>query len=37
MRAVWVRSREFPLGQVRPDATIDTIPDLIPILERWHA
>jgi putative hydrolase of the HAD superfamily len=37
MRAVWVHSREFPLGDVQPDARIETLPELLPILERWHA
>jgi len=37
MRAVWVRSREFPLGEVRPDAVIDTLPELLPVLEEWGA
>jgi HAD superfamily hydrolase (TIGR01549 family) len=36
MRAVWVRSPEFPLGEVQPDAIITTIPELLPILERWR-
>jgi putative hydrolase of the HAD superfamily len=35
MRAVWVRSREFPQGDVQPDATIDELPELLPILESW--
>jgi putative hydrolase of the HAD superfamily len=34
MRAIWVRSREFPLGDVRPDAIIEALPELPPILER---
>ncbi len=36
MRAVWMRSRTFPLGDVRPDATIDALPELLPILDRWR-
>ena len=36
MRAVWVRSPEFPLGQVQPDAIVETLPELLPILERWN-
>lgn len=36
MRAVWIRSREFPLGDVRPDAIVETLPELPPILERWR-
>jgi putative hydrolase of the HAD superfamily len=36
MRAIWVRSSEF-LGDVQPDATIDTLPELLPILEHWRA
>ncbi|MFN8502910.1 HAD family hydrolase [Kouleothrix sp.] len=35
MRAVWMRGQEFPLGDVQPDATIVTLPELLPILERW--
>jgi putative hydrolase of the HAD superfamily len=37
MRAIWIRSREFPLGDVQPDAMIETLPELLPILEHWHA
>jgi putative hydrolase of the HAD superfamily len=37
MRAVWKRSTEFPLGDVQPDATIESLPELLPILERWRA
>jgi putative hydrolase of the HAD superfamily len=37
MRAVWVRSREFPLGDVQPDARIEALPELLPILEHWRA
>jgi putative hydrolase of the HAD superfamily len=36
MRAVWVRSPEFPLGDVQADAIIETLPDLLPILEQWR-
>jgi putative hydrolase of the HAD superfamily len=36
MRAVWMRSAEFPLGDVRPDAMIAALPELLPIVERWH-
>lgn len=35
MRAVWMRNHGFALGDVRPDATIDTLPELIAWLERW--
>jgi putative hydrolase of the HAD superfamily len=35
MRAVWVRSPEFPLGDVQADAIIESLPELLPILERW--
>ena len=35
MRAVWVRSSEFPPGDVQADATIETLPELLPIVERW--
>ncbi len=37
MRAVWMRSAEFPLGDVQPDAIIDALPELLPIIERWRA
>lgn len=37
MRAVWVRSGEFPLGDVQPDAIIDALPELLPIVEHWRA
>jgi putative hydrolase of the HAD superfamily len=37
MRAIWVRGPEFPLRDVQPDAIIDALPELLPILERWHA
>lgn len=37
MRAVWVRSPEFPLGDVQADAVIEALPELLPILERWRA
>jgi putative hydrolase of the HAD superfamily len=37
MRAIWVRSPEFPLGDVQPDATITALPELLPILEQWQA
>lgn len=35
MRAVWMRSREFPLGDVQPNATISALPELLPWLETW--
>jgi putative hydrolase of the HAD superfamily len=34
MRAVWVRSREFPLGDVRPDAIVDDHTTLVETLDR---
>jgi len=37
MRAIWIRSSEFPLGDVQPDASIATLPELLPILEHWRA
>lgn len=37
MRAVWMRSAEFPLGDVQPDAVIESLPELLPIMERWRA
>jgi putative hydrolase of the HAD superfamily len=37
MRAVWMRSPEFPLGDVLPEATIETLPELLPLLDRWHS
>jgi putative hydrolase of the HAD superfamily len=36
MRAIWRRSAEFPLGGARPDATIESLAELPPILTRWH-
>lgn len=35
MRAIWMRSREFPLRDVRPDAVIESLPEVPPILDRW--
>lgn len=35
MRAVWKRSREFPQGDVQPDAIITDLPELLPLLEAW--
>ncbi|HEU4324429.1 MAG TPA: HAD family hydrolase [Roseiflexaceae bacterium] len=37
MRGVLVRGLEFPLGDVRPDAIIETLHELPPLLERWSA
>jgi putative hydrolase of the HAD superfamily len=37
MRAIWMRSADFPLGDVQPDALIDALPELHPILQRWRA
>jgi HAD superfamily hydrolase (TIGR01509 family) len=37
MRTVWQRSAEFPLGNVRPDATIETLAELPAILQHWRA
>jgi putative hydrolase of the HAD superfamily len=37
MRGVWVGSREFPLGDVRPDATIGHLSELLPLVEQWSA
>jgi putative hydrolase of the HAD superfamily len=37
MRAVWVRSAEFPLGDARPDGVVERLPELLPILDRWQA
>lgn len=36
MRAIWVRSSEF-LDDAQPDAIIETLPELLPILEHWRA
>ena len=36
IRAVWLRNHEFPLGDVHPDAIIETLPDLLTVLEQWH-
>lgn len=35
MRAVWMRTAEFPLDAVRPDAVIETLPELLPLLGAW--
>lgn len=35
MRAVWMRSRDFPLGDVRPDGIIDALPELLPIVATY--
>jgi putative hydrolase of the HAD superfamily len=37
MRAVWVRSPEFPLGDERPDGVVETLPELLPLLDRWRS
>jgi HAD superfamily hydrolase (TIGR01509 family) len=37
MRAVWQRSAEFPLGNVAPDAIIETLADVPALLQRWRA
>jgi putative hydrolase of the HAD superfamily len=37
MRAVWVRNAEFPLGNAQPDAIIETLPELLPLLEQWRS
>jgi putative hydrolase of the HAD superfamily len=37
MRAIWIRGPEFPLGDVQPDAIIETLPELLPIVEQWRA
>lgn len=37
MRAIWQRSVEFPLGEIQPDATIESLAELPAILQRWHA
>lgn len=36
MRAVWQRSREFPLQDEQPDAVIDALPELLDVLDRWR-
>jgi HAD superfamily hydrolase (TIGR01549 family) len=36
MRGIWMRSVEFPLGDARPDATIEALAELPPIIERWR-
>jgi hypothetical protein len=36
MRAIWVHGPES-LGDVQPDAIIETLPELLPILEHWRA
>jgi HAD superfamily hydrolase (TIGR01549 family) len=37
MRAIWQRSAEFPLGDVRPDAIIESLAELPTLLSRWQA
>ncbi len=37
MRGVWMRSKEFPLREVQPDAIIESLPELLPIVEEWGA
>ncbi len=38
LRAVWHRGDEFPLPtDLRPDATIDNLPELPALLARWNA
>jgi putative hydrolase of the HAD superfamily len=34
MRAIWIRNAA-PLGDAQPDAVIEMLPELLPILERW--
>lgn len=36
MRAIWKRSSEFPQGDVRPDAIVDELPDILPLIEGWR-
>lgn len=36
MQAVWKRNSEFPLGGVQPDATINELPELLPLVEHWN-
>ena len=36
MRAIWVRSREFPLGDAQPDAIVGELPELLAILDAWR-
>jgi putative hydrolase of the HAD superfamily len=35
MRAIWVRSAEFALGDVRPDAIIADLTELLAVLDSW--
>ena len=35
MRAVWVRSTSVPAYDVEPDATIDRLAELIPVVDGW--
>ncbi len=37
MRAIWIRNNEFSPGDVQSDASIETLPELLPILEHWRA
>jgi putative hydrolase of the HAD superfamily len=35
MRAIWQQSAEFSLGDVQPDATIETLAELPALIQRW--
>jgi putative hydrolase of the HAD superfamily len=35
LRGVWRRNREVPEYDVEPDAVIDRLPELIPLVDKW--
>jgi putative hydrolase of the HAD superfamily len=35
MRGVWRRDRDVPEYDVQPDAVIDRLPELIPLVDKW--
>lgn len=37
MRGVLIASREFAQGDVQPDATINHVAELLPLIARWDA
>lgn len=37
MRTVWIRNDEVPPYDVTPDAVVDTLPELVDVVDRWLA
>jgi putative hydrolase of the HAD superfamily len=35
MRGVWVRSPHTPPWEVEPDAVIDSLDELVPLIDKW--